>query len=61
MPVSIVHGRFDPVRTADGAEAMAAAVPDASLHLVDAGHSPMYEKPAAVAESLEELDRRVAL
>jgi pimeloyl-ACP methyl ester carboxylesterase len=59
MPVSIVHGRFDVVRTVDVAQSMAAALPDGRLRLVDAGHSPMYEVPAAVAEVLVELDRRI--
>ncbi|MGY0490155.1 alpha/beta fold hydrolase [Streptomyces sp. WG-D5] len=58
MPVSIVHGRFDAVRTVDVAQNMADALPDARLHLVDAGHTPVYETPAAVAEAVEELDRR---
>ncbi|WP_406690499.1 alpha/beta hydrolase [Saccharopolyspora sp. ID03-671] len=58
MPVSIVHGRFDPVRTVDVAEGMAAAIPDASLRIVDAGHSPTYETPDAVAEALVALERR---
>ena len=60
MPVSVVHGRFDRVRTVAEAEAMAAAVPDGRLLIVDAGHSPMYEVPEAVAEALGELDRRAA-
>lgn len=57
MPVSIVHGRFDGVRTVQVARGMAAALPDARLTLVDAGHSPMYEAPDTVAEALDELDR----
>lgn len=59
VPVAIVHGRHDPVRTAAGAESMTAAFPDGQLHLVDAGHSPMYEAPAAVAEALRALDGRI--
>ncbi|MGP3776019.1 alpha/beta fold hydrolase [Streptomyces sp. SDT5-1] len=60
MPVSVVHGRHDPVRTVDAAESMAAAIPDARLHLLDAGHSPMYETPAEVATAIGELERRMA-
>lgn len=58
MPVSVVHGRFDRVRTIGEAKAMAAAVPDGRLLLVAAGHSPVYEVPEAVAAALDELDRR---
>lgn len=61
MPVSIVHGRFDPVRSVDVAEGMAEAAPDSALRIVEAGHSPMHEVPGAVADALDELDRRVAL
>lgn len=59
VPVAVVHGRFDPVRSAAVAENMAAALPNAHLHLVEAGHSPMYEAPAAVAAALDELSGRV--
>jgi pimeloyl-ACP methyl ester carboxylesterase len=59
MPVSVVHGRFDGVRTVEAARAMAAAVPDGHLRVVDAGHTPVYEAPGAVADALVELDRRV--
>ncbi|MGW2343590.1 alpha/beta fold hydrolase [Streptomyces sp. NPDC001661] len=59
MPVSVVHGRFDPVRTVEGAQDMAAAIPGARLHLVDSGHSPMYETPAAVVAAIEELEQRI--
>ncbi|GAB3693230.1 alpha/beta fold hydrolase [Saccharopolyspora tripterygii] len=59
MPVSIVHGRFDPVRTVDVAEGMAEAAPDSTLRIVEAGHSPMYEVPDAVADALDELGHRV--
>ncbi|MCX4831851.1 alpha/beta hydrolase [Streptomyces sp. NBC_01016] len=58
MPVSVVHGRFDAVRTVDDAEAMTAAVPGARLSLVDAGHSPMYETPELVAQALGDLHER---
>ncbi|MFZ3598821.1 alpha/beta fold hydrolase [Streptomyces sp. BH104] len=59
MPVSVVHGRFDPVRSVEAAQDMAAAIPGARLHLVEAGHSPMYETPAAVVAAVEELDKRI--
>ncbi|MGD6740660.1 alpha/beta fold hydrolase [Streptomyces sp. BH106] len=58
MPVSVVHGRFDAVRTVADAEAMTAAVPGARLSVLDAGHSPMYEAPEQVAEALGDLLER---
>jgi pimeloyl-ACP methyl ester carboxylesterase len=58
LPVSVVHGRFDRVRTLDQARAMADALPNGRLCVVDAGHSPMYEVPDAVAAALDDLDQR---
>ncbi|WNF00864.1 alpha/beta hydrolase [Streptomyces luomodiensis] len=55
VPVAVVHGRHDPVRGVAGAAAMAEALPDATFHPVDAGHSPMYECPDAVRTILVEL------
>jgi pimeloyl-ACP methyl ester carboxylesterase len=57
-PVSIVHGDYDGVRTVEQAKAMTHAFADAELHVVDAGHSPMYEAPVAVAAIVRELARR---
>jgi pimeloyl-ACP methyl ester carboxylesterase len=52
MPVAVVHGVRDPVRTVDQARAFAAALPGASLALVDCGHTPPFEQPVAVAAAL---------
>jgi hypothetical protein len=54
-PVSIVHGHYDGVRTVEQAKAMTDAFADAELHVVDAGHSPMYEAPVVMAAIVREL------
>jgi pimeloyl-ACP methyl ester carboxylesterase len=59
-PASIVHGRYDAVRTVEQAKAMTHAFADAELHVVDAGHSPMYEAPVAMAAIVRDLARRAA-
>ncbi|WP_345654946.1 alpha/beta hydrolase [Streptomyces tremellae] len=60
VPTAVVHGRLDPVRDTAEAARTAAGFPDATLHLVEAGHSPMYECPDAVLAVLEELLVRTA-
>jgi pimeloyl-ACP methyl ester carboxylesterase len=49
MPVTVIHGTEDRVRTVDQAERFAAAIPGARLHLLACGHSPMFELPDEVA------------
>jgi pimeloyl-ACP methyl ester carboxylesterase len=49
LPVAVVHGRLDPTRTVEQAQAFARAIPGARLHLLDCGHSPVFERPAEVA------------
>lgn len=58
VPVTVVHGRYDRVRSVLEAQAMAARVPDCSLILASCGHSPMYEVPEVVSSALRQLDRR---
>ncbi|MEV6130535.1 alpha/beta hydrolase [Streptomyces violaceusniger] len=60
VPVAVVHGRHDPVRTTADAAAMAQTFPNATSHTVDAGHSPMYECPDAVRAIVVELLTRTA-
>ncbi|MBO3678644.1 alpha/beta fold hydrolase [Streptomyces sp. NEAU-YJ-81] len=60
VPVAVVHGRHDPVRTTADAAAMAQTFPNATLQTVDAGHSPMYECPDAVRAIVVELLTRTA-
>ncbi|WP_197501178.1 alpha/beta fold hydrolase [Mycobacterium sp. 852002-51057_SCH5723018] len=58
VPVAVVHGRHDRVRSVFEARVMAASVPDGSLIMASCGHSPMYEVPELVSSALRELDRR---
>lgn len=58
VPVTVVHGQHDPVRSVLEAQVMATRVPDCSLILARCGHSPMYEVPEVVSSALRQLDRR---
>jgi pimeloyl-ACP methyl ester carboxylesterase len=51
LPVEVMHGRLDPVRTILQAETFARGIgpSGARLTLVDSGHTPVFEVPAAVA------------
>jgi pimeloyl-ACP methyl ester carboxylesterase len=48
-PTLVLWGRYDPSFTAPGALAYARDLPDAEIHLLDAGHFALDEKPAEVA------------
>ncbi|GAA4684294.1 alpha/beta fold hydrolase [Frondihabitans cladoniiphilus] len=49
IPVAVVHGRLDPTRTLAQATAFAGGFPDASLTLLDCGHTPVFERPTETA------------
>jgi 3-oxoadipate enol-lactonase len=51
-PVTVLHGRHDPVRTPDEARELAEAIPGARLRLLDTGHTPVYEDADEVAAEL---------
>jgi pimeloyl-ACP methyl ester carboxylesterase len=51
-PTLIVWGEHDPVFTADGARAYLRDVPKAELHLLDAGHFAVEEKPVEIARHM---------
>jgi pimeloyl-ACP methyl ester carboxylesterase len=46
----VVWGRYDPSFTSSGAEAYKRDVPDAEIHLLDAGHFALEEKVDEIAE-----------
>jgi pimeloyl-ACP methyl ester carboxylesterase len=48
-PLLVLWGRYDPSFALAGAEAYRADVPDAEVHLLDAGHFALDEAPDAVA------------
>jgi len=58
MPVCIAHGQHDRVRPASHAEFLAKNIPGAEMILLDAGHTPMLERPAAYARALDSLLKR---
>lgn len=49
-PVLIVWGKKDPVFMASGAKAYLRDVPNAELHLLEAGHFALEEKPIEIAK-----------
>lgn len=52
FPTLLVWGERDPVFTAAGARAYLKDVPEAELHLIDAGHFAAEEKPVEIAKHL---------
>jgi pimeloyl-ACP methyl ester carboxylesterase len=58
-PILVVWGRYDTSFAVDGANAYREDVPDAEVHLVDAGHFALDEAPDQVAQYIRDfLDRR---
>ncbi len=58
-PLLVMWGRYDPSFIVPGAEGYARDVPDAEIHLLDAGHFALDEKADEVAGlTLDFLDRR---
>lgn len=54
VPTLVVHGTLDTVTPPDHAVALAAAIPDAELVLIEgAGHAPTLSRPGEVAEHIE--------
>lgn len=51
-PTLIVWGQNDPAFIADGAKAYLRDVPNAELHLLDAGHFAVEEKPVEIAKHI---------
>ena len=52
FPTLLVWGKNDPVFMASGAKAYLKDVPDAELHLLDAGHFAVEEKPVEIAKHI---------
>lgn len=60
-PTLVLWGRYDPSFLVPGALAFGRDVPDAEIHLLDAGHFALDEQPDQVATLvLDFLDRRLA-
>ena len=58
QPAIVVHGRYDRARPPEQGRELARALPHAEFRLADAGHTPVYETPAAVAAAVRDLLRK---
>ncbi len=52
-PAAIIHGRADPARPLQGAQALAHGIAHTCLYLSDCGHTPMVEDPATFADAVQ--------
>jgi 3-oxoadipate enol-lactonase len=55
QPVIVVHGRYDRARPPEQGRELARSLPNAEFRLVETGHSPVYEAPAAVAAAVRDV------
>jgi pimeloyl-ACP methyl ester carboxylesterase len=61
VPTAVIVGEHDAITSVDDARAMAAAIPDATLHVIaNAGHLSNIENPSAFGEAIREVLARVA-
>jgi pimeloyl-ACP methyl ester carboxylesterase len=60
QPAAVVHGRHDRARPSQLGRELAQSLPDADFLLVDAGHTPVYETPDAVAACVRDVLKRAA-
>jgi pimeloyl-ACP methyl ester carboxylesterase len=59
QPSVVVHGRYDRARPPEQGRELAASLPDAEFRLIEeAGHTPVYETPAAVAAAVRDVRER---
>jgi pimeloyl-ACP methyl ester carboxylesterase len=61
QPAVVVHGRHDRARPAGQGQELARSLPNAEFRLVEAGHTPVYEVPGAVADAVRSLLTRLGL
>jgi pimeloyl-ACP methyl ester carboxylesterase len=59
-PTLIVWGKNDPAFIAPGAEAYLRDLPDAELHLLDAGHFAVEERPVEIAQYIIAFMKKLA-
>ncbi len=55
QPAIVVHGRYDRARPPEQGRELAGSLPNAEFRLVETGHSPVYEAPAAVAAAVRDV------
>ena len=58
QPAIVVHGRYDRARLPEQGRELASSLPNAEFRLVETGHSPVYEAPAAVAAAVRDVVAR---
>jgi pimeloyl-ACP methyl ester carboxylesterase len=57
-PAVVLHGRHDRARPPRQGRELAQSLPNAEFRLVEAGHTPVYETPGAVAAAVRDVHRR---
>jgi pimeloyl-ACP methyl ester carboxylesterase len=55
QPAIVVHGRYDRARPPEQGRQLARSLPNAEFRLVETGHTPVYEAPAAVAAAVRDV------
>jgi pimeloyl-ACP methyl ester carboxylesterase len=55
QPAVVLHGRHDRARDPEQGRELAAGLPNAGLRLLDTGHTPVHEDPAAVAGAVRDV------
>jgi 3-oxoadipate enol-lactonase len=55
QPAIVVHGRYDRARPPEQGRELARSLPNAEFRLVETGHTPVYEAPAAVAAAVRDV------
>jgi pimeloyl-ACP methyl ester carboxylesterase len=58
QPAIVVHGRHDRARPPEQGRELVRSLPDAGFVLVDAGHTPVFETPDAVAACVRDVLKR---
>jgi pimeloyl-ACP methyl ester carboxylesterase len=58
-PTLVVWGKYDPSFQVAGAAAYKRGLPEAEVHILDAGHFALYEKPDEIADLMKDFLGRV--
>jgi 3-oxoadipate enol-lactonase len=58
QPAVVMHGRHDRARPPGQGQELARSLPNANFLLVEAGHTPVYETPDAVAAAVRDVLKR---
>jgi len=55
QPAIVIHGRYDRARPPEQGRELAGSLPNAEFRIVETGHTPLYEAPAAVAAAVRDV------